>query len=108
MPQPWKVIQYISQDLYILCHKYLRFSLNGFDVIGKSRGGGSGGGGRGGRGGGGGGGGTNWKHKVIPDRGDLIEKFNHKEKWLFGGIYEPPNVECDDIINNLVNTLNTQ
>ena len=31
-----KVIQYISPDLYILCAKYLRFSSNGFDVIGKS------------------------------------------------------------------------
>ena len=31
-----KVIWYISPDLYILCPKYLRFSSNSFDVIGKS------------------------------------------------------------------------
>ena len=31
-----KVIQYISPDPYILCAKYLRFSLNGFDMRGKS------------------------------------------------------------------------
>ena len=30
------VIQYISQDPYILCVKYLRFSSNGFDVRSKS------------------------------------------------------------------------
>ena len=44
-----KVTQYISQDSYILCAKYLRFSSNGFDVRDKSCcGGGRGGGGRGG------------------------------------------------------------
>ena len=37
------VIQYISPDPYILCAKYLRFSSNGFDVRGKSCGGGGGG-----------------------------------------------------------------
>ena len=31
------VIQHTSPELYILCHKYLRFSWNGFDVRGKSR-----------------------------------------------------------------------
>ena len=30
------VIQYISQDPYILCAKYERFSSNGFDVSGES------------------------------------------------------------------------
>ena len=44
-----KVIQYISQDPYILCVKYLRISSNGDDVRGKSCcGGGRGGGGGGG------------------------------------------------------------
>ena len=46
-----KVIQYISQDPYILCAKYLSFSWNGLDVRGKSccgRGGGGRGGGSGG------------------------------------------------------------
>ena len=56
-----KVIQYISPEPYILCTKYQRFSSNSFDVRGKSfsvtdadavE--------------------TNWKHKVTPDRGDLI------------------------------------
>ena len=43
-----KVIQYIFPDLYFLCPKYLRFSLNGFDVRSKSHCGcGGGGGGRG-------------------------------------------------------------
>ena len=32
-----KVIQYISQDPYILCVKYLRFSSNGFDKLGRLR-----------------------------------------------------------------------
>ena len=60
-----EVIQYISPDLYILCPKYLRFSSNGFDVKGNFKcnlvaadave--------------------TNWKHKVIPDRGELISKY---------------------------------
>ena len=35
-----KVIQYISPDPYIPCAKYERFSSNGFDVRGKSFGGG--------------------------------------------------------------------
>ena len=64
-----KVFQYISPDPYILCAKYLRFSSNGFDVRRKSVCGGE----RGGRSGGGGDAAeTNWKHKVIPDRGDLM------------------------------------
>ena len=50
-----KVIQYIFLDLCFLCPKYLRFSLNGFDVRSKSHCGG-GGGGDGGRGRGRGGG----------------------------------------------------
>ena len=49
-----KVIQYISQDPYILCAKYVRFSSNSFDVRGKSCCGGGRGGGRGGSGGRGG------------------------------------------------------
>ena len=44
-----KVIQYISPDSYILCAKYLWFSLNGFDARGKSC---CGSGGHGGGGGG--------------------------------------------------------
>ena len=57
-----KVIQYIFRDLYFLCLKYLRFSWNGLtweakvfaaaaaDAVAE----------------------TNWKHKVTPDRGDLM------------------------------------
>ena len=32
-----EVIQDIFPDLYLICHKYLRFSSNGFDMRGKSR-----------------------------------------------------------------------
>ena len=53
-----KVIQNIFPDLYFLCPKYVRFSSNGFDMRSKffaveaaAE--------------------TNWKHKVIPDWGDL-------------------------------------
>ena len=56
-----KVIQYISPDPFIVCAKYQRFSSNGLDMRGKSftaadtaE--------------------TSWKHKVIPDRGDLIRR----------------------------------
>ena len=54
-----KVIQYILSDLYILCPKYLRCSSHGFDLRGKSHCGG-------------GHGENELKHKVTPDRGDLI------------------------------------
>ena len=60
-----KVIQYISPDSYILCAKYLRFSSNvltweakvvaaadAADTAAAAE--------------------TNWKHKVTPDRVDLI------------------------------------
>ena len=61
-----KVIQYNSPDPYILCAKYQRFSWNGFDVRGKgfaaadadadaAE--------------------TDWKHKVTPERGDLISQY---------------------------------
>ena len=40
-----KVTQYISPDPYILCAIYVRFISNGFDVRGKSFGGGGRGGG---------------------------------------------------------------
>ena len=56
-----KVIQYISPDPYILCAKYERFSSNCltwegkvFAVADAAE--------------------MNWKHKVTPDRGDLIKK----------------------------------
>ena len=49
-----KVTQYIFPDPYFLCPKYLRSSLNGFDVRSKSHCGGGGDGGGGGRGRGGG------------------------------------------------------
>ena len=74
-----KVIEYISPDPYILCAKYLWFSSNGFDLRGKSccgdaaadaaaaadavE--------------------TNWKHKVIPDWGDLISDFHTKLAYNF-------------------------
>ena len=56
------VIQYISPKPYILCAKYVRFSWNGFDVRGKSCCGGVDAAAE-----------TNWKHKVTPDRDDLIK-----------------------------------
>ena len=52
-----KVIQYNSPDPYILCAKYQRFSSNGFDVRGKVFAAAAE---------------TDWKHKVTPERGDLI------------------------------------
>ena len=54
-----KVIQYISPDPYILCAKYQRFSSNGFEwewIVFAAADAAE----------------TNWKHKVTPDRGDLI------------------------------------
>ena len=53
-----KVIQYILTDLYILCPKYVRCSLNGFDVRERSRCGGGRDGGRDG-------------DELKTDRGDL-------------------------------------
>ena len=57
-----KVIQYISPDPYILCPKYQRFSANGFDVRGKNFAAADADAAE-----------TNWKHKVTPERGDLID-----------------------------------
>ena len=37
----------------------------------------------------------------------MIKVIIHIEKWLFIGMYEPPHVASDDIINSLVNTVNT-
>ena len=56
-----KVIQYNSPDPYILCAKYQRFSSNGFDVRGNFFAAADADAAE-----------TDWKHKVTPERGDLI------------------------------------
>ena len=38
----------------------------------------------------------------------MIEVIIRTEKWLFLGVYKPPKLTNDAIINSLVNTLNTQ
>ena len=69
-----KFIQYISTDLYIRCPKYLRFSSNGLtweakvvevaaDVAAADTAAAAAE--------------TNWKHKVTPDRGDLITNLTY-------------------------------
>ena len=54
-----KVIEYISPDPYILCAKYLRFSSNAATDTSAAE--------------------TNWKHKVTPDWGELINLRNFEQ-----------------------------
>ena len=70
-----KAIQYISPDPYILCAKYRRFSSNGFDVRGKIAAADAVDAAE-----------TNWKHKVTPDRGDLINWWSctWNTIWVYG------------------------
>ena len=76
-----KVNQYISPDPYSLCAKYLRFSSNGLDMRGRvvaeadTE--------------------TNWKHKVTPDRDDLIRLLATCTWLIKYSMYLMPSKYCE-------------